>query len=356
MLAKIFVEFKKWDLEIQVPEDFLVHASGRVRASRKENGDVIFRVQQHAAVTPFVVAGRYQQQIVSASIARSGTRHLIDRIVFWTLQPLSADTTHEASIQIAQLIAAYDHIFGARARAPNTIWIVECMSGSEPVLPSASSDVSQGADAVCSLSLPDTVLLPSVAWANGVASKAFKENVNRSLAQLWLGPAAASRPAQNDFSLSGIYAYAAHAALLDEPGQNRPQQNDSNLRRTLIARYLAEYDKKWQHQHEDAEKFVPSPPSIGTNPLREPTLEKSVLFFFALEDQYGSQPVHRAIARIVHALGEQGYNRNDLRSALEAETQKNAADFFRQWFDESGIPKDFCARYRNRPDPAGKSL
>src|SRR5260370_41590272 len=64
---------------------------------------------------------------------------------------------------------------------------------------------------------------------------------------------------------------------------------------------------------------------------------KSLLFFFALEDQYGREPLHRAIARMIHARRGRGYDLDDLRSALEAETGQSVAEFFLRWHARQGI-------------------
>jgi hypothetical protein len=334
MFAKLATEFNKWDFEIRVPEGFLVHANARLRGSKKGNGEVTLHVQQQADGAPFVVAGRYQQQIARASE---------NQIIFWTTHPLPADSVREASVQIARFMEIYRRLFGTRFGARNkgkgsdTIWVAECpYRNPQPVSSAGDGDVHEVPGVFCDTSLPDMVLLTPQAWESGVASKFFQENVNSALAYIWLGriiPSSATL--QRDFSIEGLYQYAAEAV--------HAEQADAKGRRDIIARYLAAYGKKAPAPAETTPK--PSSPKAAIH-LQDAWLEKSVLFFFALEDQYGPDHLHRAIARMVLALGEQGYNRNDLRSALESETNQNAADFFRRWLDEPGIPKDFSEHYR----------
>lgn len=356
MFAKLLVNFNKWDLEIRVPEGFLVHAGGRVRGSRKDNGETVLRVQQQTDDIPFIVAGRYKQQIVSTT-----TTHQKTQIVFWTSNPVSADAAHEASMQIARLKASYGHMFGtlskSRSKDLNTIWIVECLSSGPPAS-SENSTANEVTEALCTTSLPDTILLTSQVSSNGVASDAMQEEIDLGLARLWLGHAGTPSDTQDDWPLSGLHAYAVHAVRREEPYRPRqpapPERKEAILRHNVIARYLAEYDKKLEPRAgrpDQQDKFIRST-GEKVKPFREPSFEKSVLFFFALEDQYGPEGLHRAIARMVYARGEQGYNRNDLRAALEGEIKKSAADFFRSWLDQPGLPKDFRARYEYKSNPS----
>jgi hypothetical protein len=187
----------------------------------------------------------------------------------------------------------------------------------------------------------------------------MREEVELGVAHLWLSPAGAASKTQEDSPLRGLYTYAMHAVRPEEPHWPRQpgqlEQEDEVLRHKVIARYLAGYAKTLEPQpgrpdHQD--KLIRATPREKEKPFREPSFEKSVLFFFALEDQYGPKSLHRAIARMVYARGEQGYNRNDLRAALEGETQENAATFFRAWLDEPGLPEDFRTRYEVKPNPS----
>lgn len=352
MLAKLALNFKKWDLELRVPENFLIHASGRVRSSKKENGEIDLRLQQPVDDVPFIVAGGYRQLAIRASGAK---------IILWTLEAISVDVAREAGARIAQSMASYDRFLGARlgvrkkSKKPDAIYVVECpysplqteeqaegqaeaeaqvqaqLQAESPETPNASRPF----DSTCKTSLPDTILLPSSVWRTAANREAFQENLNSALAFLWLGDAVASSTARDDLALQGIHEYAAHAVQLN-------LANDAGSRRALITRYLDAYDK---NVHRRTAEPGQSPRSRISALAEEPKSQKSVLFLFALEDQYSPQHLHHAIARMIHVRVEQGYNRNDLRSALESETGQNAANFFHRWLDNYGIPEDFHARY-----------
>ncbi len=72
---------EKWDLRVTVPRDFLVHASGAHKGTKRRNDMVEHRFRQRPDrdSTPFVVAGRYHEQ--RARTAGS-------EVILWTFQPL----------------------------------------------------------------------------------------------------------------------------------------------------------------------------------------------------------------------------------------------------------------------------
>ena len=66
--------------------------------------------------TPFVVAGRYVEQDVSAS-GRT--------VAFWTFAPLDAATAQTAARRLGASFEAFDHFFGSAPPGTSTIRIVE---------------------------------------------------------------------------------------------------------------------------------------------------------------------------------------------------------------------------------------
>ena len=81
------------------------------------------------------------------------------------------------------------------------------------------------------------------------------------------------------------------------------------------------------------------------------SLAKAPLFFIALEDKCGEAPVRAALKRVISLLRGQQVGYNEIRSAIEQESGKDLAEFFRTWLYELGIPKDFRAKYQ----PANES-
>ena len=53
-----------------------------------------------------------------------------------------------------------------------------------------------------------------------------------------------------------------------------------------------------------------------------------------------------ALKRIVTLLRGQEVGYNEIRSAIEQESGKDLAEFFRRWLYELGIPKNFSAKYQ----------
>jgi hypothetical protein len=72
---------------------------------------------------------------------------------------------------------------------------------------------------------------------------------------------------------------------------------------------------------------------------------KGALFLFALEDIAGEEKLHRALRRVLTAMAGQEIGSDELRSAIEAESELNLADTFHAWFDYPGLPGEFRSRY-----------
>jgi aminopeptidase N len=77
------------------------------------------------------------------------------------------------------------------------------------------------------------------------------------------------------------------------------------------------------------------------------------LFFIALEDIYGEQPIRRALTQIRSLLRGQQITYPDIRAALEDLTNKDLTPMFRAWVYNVGIPAEFREKYENAE--AGKN-
>jgi aminopeptidase N len=82
-------------------------------------------------------------------------------------------------------------------------------------------------------------------------------------------------------------------------------------------------------------------------------LAKAPLFFIALEDAYGEEPVRQALTQIRSLLRGQEVGYRDIRAALENVTNKDLAPMFRTWVYNPGIPAEFQEKYQNAE--AGKN-
>jgi len=78
---------------------------------------------------------------------------------------------------------------------------------------------------------------------------------------------------------------------------------------------------------------------------RNIALAKAPLFFVALEDACGEEPMRSGLRQMVTLLRGQETSYDALRSALEQSSGKNLARLFRVWLNDKGIPADFRARY-----------
>jgi len=121
-------------------------------------------------------------------------------------------------------------------------------------------------------------------------------------------------------------------------------------RRQLVVKFIREY--------REACKEAVEKPLISTT-LQDPTeqrriaLAKAPLFFIALEDAYGAEPVRRALTQIRNLLRGQEVGYRDIRAALENETNKDLAPIFRTWVYNTGIPAEFQDKYESAE--AGKN-
>jgi hypothetical protein len=74
---------------------------------------------------------------------------------------------------------------------------------------------------------------------------------------------------------------------------------------------------------------------------------KSFLFFFALQDRYGSEVFRKAVTHMLDARSNSGFDLDDLIAAFDEESHGNTAEFVRLWMKHPGVPADFRARYKN---------
>ena len=109
-----------------------------------------------------------------------------------------------------------------------------------------------------------------------------------------------------------------------------------------MIQYLNEYD--------EARKEAAETP-LGVTMMNDPpaqrrlALAKAPLFFVALEDACGEEPMRNGLKQMVTLLRGQETSYDALRSALEQSCGKNLAEPFRVWLNDKGIPPDFRARY-----------
>lgn len=321
---------KKWELTVIVPAGFRVHSSGRARGERHQSAGIAHRFEQRQGdLEPFVVAGQYQEKRV-----RKGEIP----VVFWSLQPLPTDQVERAGQRIAATVRAFEAAFGPRDKNRRPVWIVECPGGNAG-LDGERQEAIHFLQKRCT-PLPEAVLMPARAFRVGIADDRSLSDAEHGLAHTWFGYLSAPLP---ETALLFPEALADYAVAVAGDGGEK-----SESRTTRIKTLLQRYDRDPSSGKEGrlsalTETDPPSQLSLGK--------AKAKLFLFALEDLCGRGKLNRGLARMIHARRNEHWGLEDFRSALEAETSQNLADFFRLWLNLPGIPDDFRARYAAKGEP-----
>lgn len=313
---------KKWDLLVQVPADYRIHASGRERGAKKRDAAVLHRFEQRKAdFRPFVLAGRYQETEIKTG---DGT------VVFWTRQTLTAADVQEAGAHIAATVKVYDTAFGPRGAGARPVWVVQC-GAKDPTLVSGTWADSGSRQKTCP-SLPEIALLTG-AWGN-IGGDAALAQADLILADTWFRHWQALRHNEASLPLDALPMYALLARI-----HALAPQGDLH---DFIAEKLRGFERESRAiKEKPLLKIETSEPGLQ----RDLGYGKSWLFLFALEAEFGKEHLEHALAHMRRALRGQAWTANDLRSALEQETGKDAADFFRKWLTETGIPEAFRRKY-----------
>ncbi len=308
-------------ISIWVPQDFVALSSGRATGTHRRNGEFEHRFRlSKQDFDPFVVAGRYHEQNVHTP---NGT------VIFWTFQPAPAEQVQRAGARIAATVRTYERTFGAIGKGRPTVWVAEVSQRGEKV----SREIGQPA----AFSLPNVVLLNSVDFTPAGLSEGTITFVELELAATWFGNTLRGQPQSPLPLMASLVKYAARVA-----GEARGELVEPRERAVSLLR-----------RFEDARKRVEEKPTtVDVESWREQmNLAKAELFLLALEAQCGKEKLRRALAWMVRSLRGKSVGYEDLRSALEAETRQNLAEFFRVWLNHPGIPGDFRARYEEKNEP-----
>jgi hypothetical protein len=310
-------------ITIRTPANFLVLSRGTKAGAKKLGDETETRYIVRAKdLSPFAVGGQYVE--ASSSRGRNGS------VAFWTLEPVKGDTATSAQrIESAWNVMQND--FGPLDRNISGPHVAES--------PELHNHLT-GEAGPAAAAFPGGALVSSAALALGINNEEFLDRVTHAIAHDWFGQQIYPAPFAAMGLGEGLPEYAT--IVIDEASKGEAG------RRQRIVEYLRAYD-------EASKKAVEI--SLGTAKLTDPpeqraiSLAKAPLFFIALEDQCGEVPVRAALKRIVTLLRGQEVGYNEIRSAIEQESGKDLAEFFRRWLYELGIPKDFLAKYQ----PANES-
>ncbi|HEY4581237.1 MAG TPA: hypothetical protein VIG89_09395 [Candidatus Acidoferrales bacterium] len=312
--------------ELSLPADFRVAASGRQQRRRSPDGSFLYRFRTSDREFPsFVIAGRYQQQIVITPRRD---------VVFWTFQPLDPDTARMAAARLAASAATFERLFGPLpGSAP--LRVVETVAS--VVLPaSAEPDVSAAA-------FPHGLLLGPRAFAQGIASEPVLRSAETGLVRIWFGWRVSLRPEMETLLGPGLGLFGVALAAEARGGQQ--------ARHLEIVRLLADYDRARVPGDEGS---LLRSPAESTPQQRAADALKAALFLAALDDLAGQDNFERAVRRLQDAMAGRGLSLSldDLRSSLESTAGTAMASVFRLWLNRPGVPDDFRARYSPATPPA----
>jgi hypothetical protein len=305
-------------LRVLAPADDLVAASGKEIGNRrpKQESDRVFRIARGDPF-PFVVAGKYQEKQIGAPGPNP---------VFWTLEPLDPATAQALASRLAVARDAYEKFFGHGPVGADALRVVE----TQEALPAefGASDDPGGA------SFPGGVLLDSRAFAAGLSSEPVMELAEYELARSWFGWIV--RPNSNAQILMGRGAglYAVTLAARARSGES--------ARNAMVEDLLRRYEGASQRA---ADRPLLEPATGYTHEQRVTNGYKAALFFVALEERAGIDPLRRAMHRVFRDMAGREVGAAELRSAVEAETHQDFAEFFRVWLNQPGIPPDFLAAH-----------
>jgi hypothetical protein len=308
-------------ITIRTPANFLVLSRGTKVGAKKLGDEMETRYMVRAKdLAPFAVGGQY----VGSSRSKNSS------IVFWTLEPRKGDTTTSAQrIESAWNVMQSD--FGPLDKNISGPHVAESPELRNNLIGEAGP---------AAVAFPGGALVSTSALALGIDNEEFLDKVTHAIAHDWFGQQIYPAPFAALGLGEGLPEYAT--IVIDEASKGEAG------RRQRIMEHLRAYD-------EASKKAVEIP--LGTAKLTDPpeqsaiSLAKAPLFFIALEDKCGEAPVRAALKRIVTLLRGQEVGYNEIRSAIEQESGKDLAEFFRTWLYELGIPKDFSAKYQ----PANES-
>lgn len=305
------------DFSVRVPEDFVVLARGTPKGKKTAGNQIEYRFElDRESKASYVVAGKYAAWPAGGKSPAT---------VFWTTEPLKDDPASAAQ----QILAAWNALgkdFGPLDKNISGPHIVES--------PELRGHLTLET-APAAVAFPGGALVNPAALALGTASDPFLEIVTHALAHEWFGDTMYVSPAAAVGMGEGLPEYAT--IVLDEA------RSGADGRRKRVAEYLRRYD--------DASKDAPETPlgevmigdAVGP---RRIALAKAPLFFVALEDACGEEPMRTGLAHLLASERglEAGYA--DLRAALEQSSNRDLARMFRLWLNEKGIPQDFRDRYQ----------
>ncbi len=312
---------KKWTLNIRVPAEYLVHASGTIgKLSRSSSEWTYSFAQQSRSFAPFAAGGKYVEQETKAGG---------QRVLVWTFQQTNTPAVQQTGLEIAARARYYESEYGPATKEGRAVWLLECAPPSEQF----------GCGA-----LPQTILVHQNWVARGLSDAGFYEDVDFELAYSWFGGASRVRFDESPLPMDALAPYAGWEAQAFAAG--------GPARAERIKALIDSFDKQVASCNEKV--ILPAP--AGFSGCSYPAAwTKSGLFFFAIEDKIGRVPLHAALKQLLEARRGQDFSLEDFIAVVDAESQQPQGPFVRAWLKHPGIPEDFRMRYAGEAQaaPAG---
>ena len=331
-------------LTVFAPAEFRVLAPGKPLKHIRAGNLVMqgFHIKPDRDFLPYVVAGRYQEQVIRAPQGA---------VSFWTFQPLDAQQARTAAARLSSSMRALEDFFGPASRGKTVVHIVEApgdlpaeFAGLDSGLHSGGLHTSPEALSVKvepapgGTSFPEGALLDSRAFSQGIANEAVLQLTEYELARTWFGWRVRPRPEAQILMGRGVGLFGLVLAA-EARGQDQ--------RGFAIASLLERYD---QARHIATDRPLLEPPAGYSRAERISTGYRGALFFVALEDLCGRANMGVAFREITRARANDDVGYEELRAALESASGRDLAEMFRVWLIRPGIPDDFRARYSNAPN------
>ena len=305
-------------LTVIAPSDFRVLAPGKQMKRRTAGNLATYRFQIHPDrdFIPYVVAGRYQEQAIRTP---QGT------VSFWTFQPLDAKVVQTAAVRLSSSMQALAAFFEPSNKSKTTVHVIEA--------PGEMHDEFGAGSDPGGTSFPEGVLLAPGAIAQGITDESVLQLAEYELARTWFGWRVRPLREAQIVMGRGIGLFGVVVAA-EARGQDQ--------RDPMIASLLERYDAAQQIA---PDKRLIEPVTGYSHNERITTGYKAALFFAMLEDLCGRRNLSVAMQDIIAALGGEEAGYEDLRSAAESASGRDLSEIFRIWFNRTGIPEEFRARY-----------
>ncbi|MBZ5526419.1 MAG: hypothetical protein LAN71_00755 [Acidobacteriia bacterium] len=301
---------KEWTLEVQVPGSFAVQAAGERSGQENKGGEQMTRFRQRfPGMSPYVIAGLYTTREFKLAPYP---------VEIWRKTVREEGEEQRLAGELSVATKTYDAVFGARADRSRPLWIADDPAAGKEPAP------------------PDFAFTPVAAEGRAILEgEAERRKIAESLSKGWLGYGLGPDPQTAPQPMGSLPGYAGCLA--------REAARGPGARREFIEEGLRKYAEEQTTISESGGRAEEKKKAMQEMDRQSPW--KNLLFFFALEDQFGRDKLHAALQHMIQARRGRGYDLRDLLAALEQETSRNVGEFVRGWVKHPGIAGDFRARY-----------